>query len=169
MEADLVRALYEYVRERDNNEFALGDTLDVKTGLILAALTFLAIQCGDFIKPGLPIWQAGAQATSVLALIVGGVLSAWELWPRDYSREATPQTYADWIIDTDKYRIEHPETDTAPISVERLTSTRLELAKERIEMNLAINKQKSTFMFASFYCLCIAFAANIATLIMRLF
>jgi hypothetical protein len=169
MEADLVKALYEYVQERDSNEFALGDTLDVKTGLILAGLTFLAIQCGDFIKPGLPIWQAGARAISVFALVVGGGLSTWELWSRDYDREASPEKYDAWIADTEKYRTEHPGTDTASITADKLVSTRLESAKERVKTNLAINKRKSSLMFASFYCLCIAFAVNIATLIMRLF
>lgn len=167
METDLINVLSEYVQERDRNEFALGDTLDVKTGLILAGLTFLAIQSGDFIKPGLPLYQMVAQAISVLALVVGGILAVCELWPRDYDRETTPEKYEAWIAETEKYRAEHP--DTASITADKLVLTRLESAKERVQTNLAINKLKSRLMFASFYCVATAFAANIATLIMRLF
>ena len=110
MEANLTNALFEYVQERDRNEFALGDVLDVKTGLVLAGLTFLAIQSGDFIKPGLPLCQMVAQIISVSALVVGGILAVCELWPRDYDREATPEKYEAWFADTDKYKAEHPET-----------------------------------------------------------
>jgi hypothetical protein len=167
MATDLIKVLFEYVQERDRNEFALGDTLDVKTGLILAGLTFLAIQCGDFIKPHLPLGQTIAQAVSVLALVVGGVLAVCELWPRDYDREATPEKYEAWIADTEKYQQEHPETSA--ITADRLVMIRLESAKKRVQVNLAINNLKSRLMFASFYCLATAFAANIVTLVMRLF
>jgi len=167
MTIDLMNALFEYVRERDRDEFALGDTLDVKTGILLVGLTFLAIQCGDFIKPHLPLCQMIAQIISVLALLVGGILAVYELWPRDYDREATPEEYETWISGTEKYRAEHPET--VAITADRLITTRLESGKKRVRVNLAINKLKSRFMFASFYCLTMAFSADIATLIMRLF
>jgi hypothetical protein len=107
MEDNLTAALFEYVQERDRAEFALGDTLDVKTGLVLAGLTFLAIQSGDFIKPDLPLSQIVAQAISVLAMIVGGILAVCELWPRDYDREATPEKYEAWFAKTEKYKLEH--------------------------------------------------------------
>lgn len=67
MDSVMADALSQYVYEHDQYEFSFGDVLDVKTGLILAALTFLAIQSGDLIKPGLPLGQHIAQVISVAA------------------------------------------------------------------------------------------------------
>src|ERR1039458_987523 len=80
------------VFERDRQEFALGDTFDIKTGLILAALTFLAIQSGEFIHGGLSFYCKVAQYVSVGALIIGGILATIELWAIDYEREASPRS-----------------------------------------------------------------------------
>ena len=165
---NLTTALFEYVQERDRAEFALGDTLDVKTGLVLAGLTFLAIQSGDFIKSNLPLYEVVAQVISILALIGGGILAVCELWPQGYDREPTPEKYETWIIDANKYNTEHPEEVAVSIG-EEFVLMRLKTAKERVQTNLAINKRKSSLMAASFWCLITAFAANIATLILRLF
>jgi hypothetical protein len=78
---EVLNAIEPLAYERDRQEFALGDTLDIKTGLILAALTFLAIQSGELIHAGLPLGQQVLQYVSVVALIVGGVLATIELWP----------------------------------------------------------------------------------------
>ncbi len=49
----LAHDMADYAFQRDQQEFSLGDTLDIKTGLVLAvALTFLAIQSGEMMKPG---------------------------------------------------------------------------------------------------------------------
>lgn len=167
MEIELTSVLCEYAQERDRNEFALGDTLDVKTGLILAGLTFLAIQCGEFVKHDLPAFQAAAQSVAILALVVGGVFSVMALWPADYAREATPEDYAAWITDTEKYRAKHPEEPS--VSAEKLIARRLETAKIRVQTNLAINEKKSSRMISAFICLAVTFAANVCTLVIRLF
>ena len=65
----------------------------MKTGLILAALTFLAIQSGDLISLGLSRHASFMQDISVFSLVLGGILAVWELWPRDYLREAKPEKY----------------------------------------------------------------------------
>lgn len=168
MQIELMKSLLEYSADRAKKEFDLGDTLDVKTGLILAALTFLAIQSGDFIKEGhMPIQQVVAQAISVLAMIVGGGLCGFELWPRDYDREPQPIKYKAWIEETAAGMAEHPEW--RPVTPEALISARLNSAISSVDTNLKINKEKSTFMFVAFGCALVAFAANIVTLAMRLF
>jgi hypothetical protein len=165
----IMGALESIAFERDRQEFALGDTLDIKTGLILAALTFLAIQTGDLIKSSATPVQITLQALSILALVVGAALSVAELWPRGYGREAPPNKYLDWITDTEKYREDYPETGTEPVSVEQLNAERVKVAVSNVQTNLAINKVKSTLMFSAFFCVAASFALNIATLITRLF
>lgn len=162
-----MRELSEYTYERDRNEFNLGDTLDIKTGLLLASLTFLAIQSAELIKPGLRLIESIAQAVSVLCLIAGGVLCVMELWPRDYAREALPDKYEAWISETDKFREDEPNVE--PITEEKLHSARFSAALERVRENSAINKKKSSLMFWAFYCLAASFVANVITLLMRLF
>ena len=164
MDSAMTEDLSRYVYEHDQYEFSFGDVLDVKTGLILAALTFLAIQSGELIKPGLPLGQAIAQAFSILALVCGGIASVLELLPRDYSREATPDEYDKWIIETEVYHRAYPD-----IPVETLSSARLAAAKQRVAENSDNNQKKSAWMFQAFWCTVAAFAANIVTLAMRLF
>ena len=86
-----------YAFERDQAEFSLGDTLDIKTGLIVAALTFLAIQSGELIKPSMPFYQSILQAVSILCLVGSGTCCVYELIPRDYDRDRTPEEYLEWI------------------------------------------------------------------------
>jgi hypothetical protein len=58
---DVLNALESLAYERDRQEFALGDTLDVKTGLTMVALTFLAIQSGELIKANMSLAQCLAR------------------------------------------------------------------------------------------------------------
>ena len=152
------------VFERDRQEFALGDTFDIKTGLILAALTFLAIQSGEFIHGGLSFYCKVAQYVSVGALIIGGILATIELWPIDYEREASPDKYLDWLERVKESFAGQPEVNIAQYA----TAGRLERALERIKNNVAANKRKSGFMIASFAFIVLSFAANMFTLFMRL-
>lgn len=160
---EVLNAVEPLVYERDKEEFALGDTLDIKTGLILAALTFLAIQSGDLIHGGLPLGQRILQYVSVVALIVGGILSAFELWPVDYDREATPDAYANWL-ETEKRN----QGISGQAVVALLTEGRFSRAMERIGTNSRANKRKSKFMRASFLFVILSFGANILTLAIRL-
>jgi hypothetical protein len=184
---EVMRAVESSAFERDQQEFALGDTLDIKTGLILAALTFLAILTGDLLKSTdishTQVWatltgtgainsafvQWVALFVSVLSLIVGGILSVLVLKPRDYDREPPPSKYMDWIKETEKYREDYPDAALEPVTAEKLIAKRVENAIANIQTNLAVNERKSKLMFVAFTCTAIAFGANILTLAMRLF
>jgi hypothetical protein len=184
---EVMRAVEASAFERDQQEFALGDTLDIKTGLILAGLTFLAILTGDLMKStGIShseVWavvtrhspitfacvQWAAQFVSVLALIVGGIYSVRVLIPRDYDREPTPSTYMGWVRDTETYREQYPEAAAEPVTVERLIAKRLENVTANIQNNLALNERKSDWMFVAFWSMAASFGANLLTLAMRLF
>jgi hypothetical protein len=165
----ILNAIESIAYERDRQEFALGDTLDIKTGLILAALTFLALQTGDLTKTSATVTQITLQVVSIVALVVGGGLAVAELWPRDYEREAPPKKYLDWVADTEKYREDYPDLGTEPITVEKLAEERVKVAISNVQTNLAINKRKSALMIYAFVCIMVSFTANILTLITRLF
>jgi len=162
---EVLNAIEPMAYERDRQEFALGDTLDIKTGLILAALTFLAIQSGDLIHSSLPLCQQILQYISVAALVGGGVLATLELWPVDYDRESTPDKYIDWLETESQNRgaAGHPESVAAVLAKGRVQRT-----IERINTNVIANKRKSKFMRASFLFVVLSFAANVATLFIRL-
>ena len=161
---EVLNALEPLVCERDRQEFALGDTLDIKTGLILAGLTFLALQSGELIHSGLPLLQKIVQYISVGSLILGGVFAALELRPSDYDREATPDKYLSWLEEESRKVSGNPEA-----IAQRLTNGRVERVIERINTNLSVNQRKSQFMVRSFKFALLSFAANIVTLAIRLF
>ncbi|SRR5258708_7534141 len=92
--------LSQYAHERDLQAFTLGDTIDIKAGLILASLTFLAIQSGTLSGSGMTLYQSIVQAVSIIAVVSGGVLTVLVLWPRNYEREAAPDKYDAWISET---------------------------------------------------------------------
>lgn len=159
-----MQELSEYIYERDRQEFSLGDTLDIKTGVLLASLTFLAIQSGSLIGAGSSLAQSVVQVMSIFFEAVGGICCVIELWPRDYMREAMPDEYEAWILSMDRYHVQYPDA-----SIPALPEARAVKAKQRIGINGAINKAKSTSMFIAFYCVALAFSANLATLVIRLF
>lgn len=167
LEPEAMKYLTEYAVGRDNKEFDLGDTLDVKTGIIAVALTFLAVQSGELIKPDMTISGVIAQTISLVFLALGGICCVAELWPRDYDREPSPEKYQDWMVKATEFRSKNPECE--PITSEKLTTVRLERAISRIRTNLALNTRKSSYMFGAFVCLAVSFGANLFTLITHLF
>lgn len=184
---EVMREVESIAFERDQQEFALGDTLDIKTGLMLTGLTFLAILTSDLMKSTgvshVEVWavlsrhlpltvtffQWTAQFISVLAIIVGGVYSVFVLFPRDYYREPVPSKYVNWVDETEKYREAHPDEDVEPVTAKKLVAKRLENAIGNVQTNLELNKRKSGYMFVAFICMAISFGANILTLAMHLF
>ena len=160
---EVLQAMEPVIYERDRQEFSLGDTLDIKTGMILAALTFLAIQSGELIHSGLPITQKAIQYVSIASLIIGGVFATLELWPCQYDREASPNKYLRWLEEESEKLKRDPQTVAALLS-----NCRLERALERVSNNLVVSTKKSNFMMASFVCALASFAANVATLFIRL-
>jgi len=184
---EVMRVVEASAFERDQQEFALGDTLDIKTGLILAGVTFLAILTGDLmkstgvshvevlamIKGGWHINGAFVQwvalFVSVLAISVSGIYAVRVLIPRDYDREPVPTKYLNWIEDTEAYRAKYPEAGAEPVTAEKLIAKRVENAIANIQTNIALNTRKSSMMFVAFNFMVVSLVANLFTLTMRLF
>jgi hypothetical protein len=164
MDSLFAAKISEYAFQRDQQEFNLGDTLDIKTGLILAALTFLAIQSGELLRPGITTYVAILQTISITALALGGAFVVFELKPRDYYREEPPSVYISWA---DELKSKGLDESAIP---QKIADRRLTLANERVTANLALNIKKSRAMINAFWFTVAAFGLNLLTLalIMRL-
>jgi hypothetical protein len=165
---EVVSAIEPMAHERDHEEFALGDTLDIKTGLILASLTFLAIQSGEFINSNISSWVRVAQYISVASLIIGGAMATVELWPINYEREATPDKYVNWLENEGQGLTGQSEEEMKSRVAQLLAAGRMERTLERIKTNVAANQRKSRFMRTSFFFMVLSFAVNVGTLFIRL-
>ncbi len=170
MNGELRNAFAQQIFERDKEEFALGDTLDIKTSIILVVLTFLASQASNL----LPTMNANFSSTVVVLfyaaiafLLLGGMAAVGELWPRNYNREATPEKYEKWLDDLRDYYKGEPDPESRALA--EATLRRAEITKERIQSNLAINRQKSWLMTTAFIATVIAFTLNLAVMATRLF
>ncbi len=163
----LARFLASHVFERDSREFSLCDTLDVKTSVILVVLVFLAGQSEHFFQANLSRWLVVVQCISVTFLIAGGVMAVLELWPRDYGTEGSPSAYQDWVDQLRQYYSSEENAD--PLTLEKAIEGRAERAKERTEQNIAVNSVKSSYLGAAFMCAVVSLAANVLTLVSRLF
>ena len=79
---------WERIFERDREVFTDKDTFDVKTGLILVILFFLAGQSTEFLRSGVTHIEKCLQFFSIASLILGGIFAVFELWPRTFYQEA---------------------------------------------------------------------------------
>lgn len=157
----------EYTFKRDEHEFSLCDSLDVKASIILVILVFLAAQSDEFFRAGVAGCARVLQYISVGALILGGIGAVIELWPRDYGTEGSPQKYENWLTELDQHYAKSDNPDK--LVLEQVVIGRAKRAKERAEVNIATNKRKTKFLYASFWFVVISLAANLATLVSRLF
>ncbi len=158
---------WERVFERDRDEFSFGDTLDVKTGLILVILIFLAGQSANFLSASVTTLEKYLQYLSIVSLIVGGAYAVLELWPRKFLKEAEPQEYDRRLELLAKYYADEPNTSNFVLTM--ALEERIETAHKRISKNSSHNTKKSRLLNRSFYFVIFSLAANLATLAMRLF
>ena len=130
--------LRDHVLERDRMEFSAGDTLDVKAGLLLAILTFLAIQASDLLKD--PICHTGKVIgnIAIAAMIAGGILAICQLFPRNYCVRSSPKKYAAWLTDVEKHF--HSQPSHTHKANDYVSDTEISQAIERVEENSVINK-----------------------------
>lgn len=159
----------ERIFERDREEFALGDTLDIKTSIALVLLTFLATQTDSLMygmasKCLVELWLL---RVGVAALICGGASAVLELWPRDYKRESTPDKYSTWREKLLEYYKNERNPHATAFNHEQ--QVRIDKACTRISVNFRLNKLKSHYMLACFICVTVAFALNLLVLATRLF
>jgi hypothetical protein len=154
----------ENLKEQDEREFALGDTLDIKTSIALVVITFLATQSADFLKTPLSSFWHVIQRLSVVCIIIAGVLALIELIPRGYKLRMAPDKFLEWINQTVEFYESQGKTDPESSTAKRISIVEIEKLKDRFKANSAINEVKSSLMAGSFYFTMVAVALNLATL-----
>lgn len=163
MNPETLNAYSDDVRSRDSYELSLGDALDVKVSILLAAITFLAALSGGIIAySGLPVFFKWLQLGSLAALSAAGVLSLWELWPADYSFPHTPKQWAEWIAKLERHYA--GKDDAATLVYRKYVDGVVAMAQERFEANRKINIKKSRLMKKCFLLVATSLGVNLATL-----
>lgn len=151
--------LAEMTTERDHLELSLGDTLDVKAGILLAVITILGSLTAALITtPNLNRWLSIAQMVSLGLLAIGCAFAIVALFPRKYLLPNLPNTYAAWAEQLQEY-FERPEEAEA-----RATQDLTRVANQRIERNHKLNSIKSTYLNLSFWPTLVALAIDIGAL-----
>jgi len=160
--------LLEEMNQKDDLAIKLGDTLDMKASILLAAITLLATQTVYFFDrgaSGLPHYLLiGAAALLSLATISAFV----ELWPRTYMMPVPESSGIDRAAELRDFYSQCEDVDHRAMLAE-FTKNRMGWAQSRITANQRINRIKSKFLEWSFYLAATAMLLNIATLFMRLF
>ncbi|MGH9574403.1 MAG: hypothetical protein ACRD40_12865, partial [Candidatus Acidiferrales bacterium] len=77
------RLLNDYMAEAEYS-ISLGDSLDIKANIWLVVITFLATQTAYFLSKELHGYVFWGQVASASLLVIAGLLSLWELRPRNY-------------------------------------------------------------------------------------
>jgi hypothetical protein len=146
--------------DRDRMELSLGDTLDVKTGILLAAITVLGALTSTLLGSstiGKPLETA--QIVSLGLLATGAFFAVWAIWPRNYLLPDLPDAYAKWMHDLTRHyehNLEQAESE--------FESGIMKQANERIHRNHRINASKSRWLFRAFWPTLLALLIDLGTL-----
>jgi hypothetical protein len=161
---ELDRVIAEHLPDQDELEFDLGDTLDIKMSIVLVLIVFLAEQSSKFLEISMPLHWHNIQRGAVGVLIVAGILSLWELFPRTYKTRMGHDEFLAWVQQLREFYehegVVNPEAKIAEfIRIKDAQRTR-----ERIAANKGLNARKSTALSWSFYFVILAVLLNFATL-----
>jgi hypothetical protein len=156
--------LFEQYMKEAEYSLSLGDTLDMKANIWLVVITFLATQTAYFLSKGLHGYAYWEQVGTACLLIIAGLLSFWELRPRNYLLFRPSEGAIQ--IKIEKLREQHKGSpDQAKLVESGIINAQMEWAKERTKVNMVINENKSDLLDWSFRLTAIAFILNFATLI----
>jgi hypothetical protein len=142
--------IYDEMREKDRYALELGDTLDVKASILLAAITLIATQTVYFFE------KTGSRFQHVLligsaVLIVGAIAAAFGvLWPRTYQLPVAETSAIDRTKELQAFYAQNEGRDSAEMLGE-LTKDMMGWAEERIGDNMRNNFSKKDFMQWAFY------------------
>ena len=160
--------LLKEMNSKDDLAVRLGDTLDVKASILLAAITLLATQTAYFLDKGTP--RLPHYLLIGAAVLLGSAtLSAFtELWPRTYLMPVPESSGISRAAELHDFYSQHEGVE-AGVMLAEFTKNEMGWARERITKNQGINRIKSKCLELSFYFTAVAMLLNIATLFMRLF
>ena len=147
--------------DRDQQELSLGDTLDVKAGVLLALIAVLATISGALLAdPHLERYYGIAQMVSLCVAAVGAFCAVWALIPRSYFLPGSPAKYKKYLEG-----MELAYSDNPSEGEQRAMAEIAEMAAQRIEVNHAINATKSRWLSYAFYPALVALVIDLGTLV----
>jgi hypothetical protein len=157
--------VFEFIKSQDDLEFTLGDTLDIKTSIVLVVITFLATQSADFLRgiPPLSTFWRCIQILSTLSLIVAGGVALYELFPREYMARMSPGKFLGWVKELSEFYKDHADAESKIVSA--IDDAELKKVETRFARNSAINALKSKLLEWSFYFTLAALVINLLTLL----
>jgi hypothetical protein len=159
--SDMMGKFYwELTVERDQQELSLGDTLDVKAGILLALIAVLGTITSTLLADShLAKWIQVAQVVSLVAAAIGAFCAFWVLVPRDYLLEGLPILHKPWIesvLTRDNIALDQAELEL----FDGLTT----LAEARIAENHNLNVKKSRWLAVAFWPAMVALLIDIISL-----
>jgi hypothetical protein len=161
--SDYQDTVLDFVKSQDDLEFALGDTIDIKTSIVLVVIAFLATQSIGFLKgnPSIdPPWR-WVQVFSVLLLVIAGLLALFELLPRKYAARMAPSDFLAWIAELEEFYKGDIEGESKILT--QINKTETEKIKARFAQNNGTNALKSKLLKWCFRCLLVALMLNLLT------
>jgi len=160
--------LLEEMNQKDDAAIKLGDTLDVKASILMAAIALLATQTAYFLDKQTPGLAHFLLIGAGISLAFATIFSFVELWPREYHFPVPERSGIDRVAELHQFYSQHQIVD-ASVMVSEFTKDEMGWAQFRISKNEAINETKSLCLQLSFYLTAAGMTLNIATLFMRLF
>lgn len=164
LKGEVLAKLCEEALKEDAFELSIGDTIDMKTGIVLAAIGFVGALSGIILfVQNMPIILKLAQAVSILAMSVSVILAFVALWPVAYLVETSVDELERWISELAQFY--EAERDAEAKILEEMSREKYTRAKERITANREVNARKLLFMSWSLKTVFLASAIDIATLL----
>jgi hypothetical protein len=153
--------LHDITMERDQQELSLGDTLDVKAGILLALIAVLATISGTLLSDShLERFYGVGQMVSLCVIAVGAFFAVWTLIPRNYWLPGSPITYEKYLEE-----MELAFSDNPGEGERQATVGITKMAAERVQKNHEHNADKSRWLTCAFVPVLIALTIDLATLV----
>lgn len=164
-EEELDQIILENLQSQNDIEYALGDTLDIKTSIALVVIIFLAAQSSGFLAAHMPHHWYVVQIVSVGCLIASGGLSVWELLPRIYKVGLAPEEFSAWIQRVKGFYSADGVPDPDAKTVAFIRRKKVEQLQKRFTANSKVNAMKSLVVTGVFILTLGSLGLNLATLI----
>jgi hypothetical protein len=156
--------LFEQFSEEAERSFAFADTLDLRANIWLVIITFLAAQSAYFIGKGIPHAWLLAQYASAALMIMAGIATMVELYPRTYLRFSPSngalerrltflRGYYEGLANADE------------LALAQLLIDEIGWARERTTHNNRHNNSKTWLLQWAFWLAVCAFVINLLTLL----
>ena len=164
MRKEILNAVAEEARRKEDFYWRAGEALDLKASIILLVVTFLGTLSGQLLSlSDLPVPLRVVQLVAVLAVCASGILTLCGLWPRTFATSGDPNEHLKYANELEKYYQGQPNAEDL---VERdFEKARTDIVLSQIATNEPLATSKSRFNKLAFYPLAVAVLADLASLV----